>query len=283
MTASHKTFLTCHARNARVVAVLLCFYFAMTPTSFAGSFNYIAHRAHSCGTGENTLAAIADTSAKGAQFIEIDVRVSTDGIAYLYHDREAHEVNLDRLTYSKVRKLVGAERSPSLHDSLEGLPATTRVILDLKNYGIVQNQAVIETLLNTGIAAHRVILQSENAHLLAAMRSSYPNAKYFLLSRLKRKPLFFLKPSASAILGLTNTFHLDGVSLKSRYFIDRDYVETLKSGGAEVFVWTINDRARADYYRQAGVDGLITDYPILLANADEAHLPSATQCNEPRP
>ena len=49
------------------------------------------------------------------------------------------------------------------------------------------------------------------------------------------------------------------MSIKGRLFIDKKYIDDIKSSGHEVHVWTINDPERAVYYKNLGVDGLITD------------------------
>jgi glycerophosphoryl diester phosphodiesterase len=85
-----------------------------------------AHRAlHGPGRPENSRSAI-DAAIAAGYGIEIDLQLSADGQAMVFHD-----YTLDRLTDARgpVRGL-GAERLSSLHlsDSEEGIPTLTQVL-----------------------------------------------------------------------------------------------------------------------------------------------------------
>ncbi len=48
----------------------------------------IAHRGYPCHYPENTLAGIIAAITVGARFIEVDVQLTADGVAVLFHDRD---------------------------------------------------------------------------------------------------------------------------------------------------------------------------------------------------
>ncbi len=49
---------------------------------------FIAHRGYAAAFPENTLLAIDAARKTGAQFVEVDVQLSKDGIPVLFHDRD---------------------------------------------------------------------------------------------------------------------------------------------------------------------------------------------------
>lgn len=62
------------------------------PPHTPSSSSLIAHRGHAAAYIENTLPAIISAIKCGARYIEVDVQLSSDGVAVLFHDR-----NLQRL------------------------------------------------------------------------------------------------------------------------------------------------------------------------------------------
>jgi glycerophosphoryl diester phosphodiesterase len=47
-------------------------------------------------------------------------------------------------------------------------------------------------------------------------------------------------------------------------FATPELVRRAHAYGIEVTLWTVNDRATAEYLIEAGVDGIITDYPYQM-------------------
>ena len=78
-----------------------------------------AHRGHSHAAPENTLVAVRKAIASGADYAEVDVQLTADGVVVLLHDRDLKRVagdprRLDDLTYDQVRRLdVGRWFDPS--------------------------------------------------------------------------------------------------------------------------------------------------------------------------
>lgn len=69
----------------------------------------IAHRGASADERENTLPAFERAIEAGADFVELDVQVSVDGVVVF------HDLDLDRLTplHGPLRQRTGAELPPS--------------------------------------------------------------------------------------------------------------------------------------------------------------------------
>src|SRR5262249_22055869 len=78
-----------------------------------------AHRGHARAAPENTLSAIRKAIESGADYVEMDVQQTADGVVVLLHDRDLKRVagvsrRLDELSYDEVRKLdVGSWFDPA--------------------------------------------------------------------------------------------------------------------------------------------------------------------------
>ena len=225
----------------------------------AAAADVIAHRALSCSAIENSSSAVAASWSIGVDAVELDVRISKDGVAYTFHDDKIEKVPLADLEFENIQRRAGTIAAPTLLSALESDRGRGYYILDLKDVSDNQLQDLIDAIKTSRIEQNRFTFQSERIATLSELRRHIPDGRFFFLSRLRRVPPLFVSPKPEDLLSRLALHGLDGVSIKGRRFIDRRFVEVLKSGGLQVYVWTINDLTRADYYRDIGVDGIITD------------------------
>ncbi|WP_405902684.1 glycerophosphodiester phosphodiesterase [Streptomyces sp. NBC_00656] len=98
------------------------------------SVTAVAHRGDPYRVRENTLLSIRSALERGADAVEIDVRVTGDGVPVLLHDATLerlwrHDVRLDRLTHQELtERTEGAV--PTLREALL-VAGAHRVMLDL--------------------------------------------------------------------------------------------------------------------------------------------------------
>jgi glycerophosphoryl diester phosphodiesterase len=92
------------------------------------------------GPPENTLAAVETALAGGADGVEIDVRLTADGVPVCVHDpdlgrRSGHRLAVDRATYRELRAVpLGSDhRIPALEDVLALARGRATVVLDVKH------------------------------------------------------------------------------------------------------------------------------------------------------
>lgn len=117
----------------------------------------IAHRGawaepEAGGPVENTLEAVQDAIAAGADMVEIDVRLTADGAPMLLHDDTLQRIwgrsePLEQLTRAQVRKLpsVAGQRIPDLAEVVEladGAGAQLMIDLPQEAAGPVAHDAV---------------------------------------------------------------------------------------------------------------------------------------------
>ncbi|MFI0353564.1 glycerophosphodiester phosphodiesterase [Actinomadura sp. 9N407] len=88
-----------------------------------------AHRRDSAG-----LAGLHDAAASGAEYVEIDVRRTSDGALVVHHDAAVAGVPLSRCPYPRLRELA-PRPVPLVAEALEIIRGRARGHLDLKERG----------------------------------------------------------------------------------------------------------------------------------------------------
>ncbi|WP_032792402.1 glycerophosphodiester phosphodiesterase, partial [Streptomyces sp. W007] len=76
------------------------------------SVTAVGHRGDPYLARENTLPSIVSALERGADAVEIDVRVTRDGVPVLLHDATlerlwGHDRRLDRLDHAELKELTG--------------------------------------------------------------------------------------------------------------------------------------------------------------------------------
>ncbi len=109
----------------------------------------IAHRGASRAAPENTLAAIRQAIADGADSVEVDVQETADGEVVVFHDSDfmklaGLDLKIWNATQLDLRDIdIGSwfdasfkdERVPLLRDVLDACQGNVRVVIELKYYG----------------------------------------------------------------------------------------------------------------------------------------------------
>jgi glycerophosphoryl diester phosphodiesterase len=105
---------------------------SVVPTTTA--VTAVAHRGDPYRARENTLPSIRSALERGADAVEIDVRVTRDRVPVLLHDSTlerlwGHDIRLDRLDHRKLVELTGGG-VPTLREALLA-SGTHRIMVDL--------------------------------------------------------------------------------------------------------------------------------------------------------
>jgi glycerophosphoryl diester phosphodiesterase len=145
-----------------------------------GGLMIAAHRAGHLKAPENSLAAVEEAVEAGADLIEIDVKVSADGVPFLMHDQTVARTTggagaAESLTYAQVRALRLADGSPppTLLEALRSACGRVMVDLDLKTDRVAPVVAVVEGL---GMTDQVLFFDSDSA-VLAQVRGLAPDAE----------------------------------------------------------------------------------------------------------
>ena len=223
----------------------------------------IAHRGASAAAPENTLAAIQRGVDDGAEWIEIDVQETADGVVVVFHDSDFKRVGRTNLTIwdatsqqlptidigSWFAPEFSTERTPTLKEVLELCRGHCGVLIELKYYGHDQRleEQVVEIVEATQMTDH-VMVMSLKLDGVKKIRALRPQWKIGLLS--------------SVAIGNLTKLDLDFLGLNARA-ASHHLVQQAHKAGIKVYVWTVNTPMDMSAMLSRGVDGLITDEPKL--------------------
>jgi glycerophosphoryl diester phosphodiesterase len=208
----------------------------------------IAHRGASAHKEENTLSSFEMALSEGADMIETDLRMSSDGRIILSHDdvyrnRQINESNLVDL------KMLGP--IAQISDVLRLLNGELPLNLEIKEPEVVEPLAhTLKKCMQYGWKPEHFLVSSFNHHALAHFKRLVPNVRIGAL--LEGIPLDY--SNFASALGAYSV-HL------SHQFVNREFVEHAHDNGLKVLVYTVNDFSVLDKMRGLGVDGIFTDYP----------------------
>lgn len=213
----------------------------------------LAHRGlHDPGRPENSLPAF-DAAAQAGYGIELDVQLSADDQAVVFHDD-----TLDRMTGTQgpVRGqsaqalshlfLAGTQTGiPSLARVLDSVPADTPVLIELKDQhsqlgptnGALEN-AVARTLEGrTGTYA----VMSFNPHMVETLQSLAPQTPRGLTTCAFLPAEWTLPPDTRDSLHAIDAFHACGASFVSHDARDlmSARIAALRNSGVPILAWTI--------------------------------------------
>lgn len=217
----------------------------------------IAHRGYHAAVPENTLAAFEAAVVAGVSGIETDVRISRDGMPILLHDRVlASGLAANELTRKEIEQAAGHE-IPTLDEALGHFPGILWNI-EIKS---MENLSLVLKVLRRHQARRRLVVTSFRHDLAAICASSLEVDCGLLLAHRPR--------SLHSILA---DFNRDGNPRVNHIVWDYEIVDgaLLAQAAAEGFrnfVYGMITRAEHDHCRKLGVDGAITDYPLLMQGA----------------
>ncbi|MFF8833593.1 glycerophosphodiester phosphodiesterase [Streptomyces sp. NPDC015131] len=210
----------------------------------------VAHRGDPYRVRENTLASLRSALARGADAVEIDVRLTRDGVPVLLHDDTLKRLwRVERpvadVTLEQLRSLTGPEGVPALGEALEAV-AGHRVMIDLPGATERSVRAIVGTVRECG-AADRVYYCS-GASAMLLVRAADPAAEIALTWTTLAPPRPVLL-EAVAPRWLNYRFGL----------VRRELTERVHRDGLLVSAWTADTRRTMRRLIAAGVDSITTN------------------------
>jgi glycerophosphoryl diester phosphodiesterase len=209
----------------------------------------IAHRGASAEERENTLPAFERAIALGADFVELDVQVSSDGVLVVFHD-----LDLDRLTPLRgpMRRCTAAELGehgiPTLDDVLELTRRRIGVMAELKSAYLFGRHDVIGRTVAL-LGREDVVLSFSRRTLQEALRRR-PSL------RVLQHVGYGVSIRAAAAYAWAVGFHDPRVTARG--------VARARRLGLETTVYTVNDEQRMRALAALEVSGIFSDRPALL-------------------
>ncbi|MBA4135831.1 MAG: hypothetical protein C0518_00780 [Opitutus sp.] len=222
-----------------------------------------AHRGASVEASENSLAAFRRAIAVRADGIELDARVTRDGVAVVFHDANLRRLTgktgrIDRLTWRELTqfRLPNGEGIPRLADVLRLTRGKLIVQIEIKAGTPV---APVVRAVQAARATASVVLASFDAALVRAAARLAPAVPRMLISEGRASPTALVRQLAACSAG--------GLSVDFRAVKGADWVRFLHSRGVAVWCWTVNDAAVARRLAGWEIQAVLGDNPALLRRA----------------
>ena len=219
----------------------------------------IAHRGEHLRNPENTLPAFREAIALGADFIEVDVRTSADGVLVLSHDatvdrRTNGHGEVSKLTFAELRMLDagGGAKIPSFDEALELARGRIGIYVDSKQ--------VSATALVEAIGKHQM---DENVVIYGSPK---------LLKRVQAlNPSLKVMPEANNVE--TARRLIDELRPRVFAFDARDFrpdvIKVVIDAGAQINVDRLGTADTPAHWQEAidrGAHGIQTDHPGELVD-----------------
>jgi glycerophosphoryl diester phosphodiesterase len=233
----------------------------------------IAHRGSSGHAPENTMAAFRKAVAQGATFIETDLQLSRDARFVAIHDSTVDRTtgvraSVHELTLAELRRLdagswfgsqFAGERIPTLEEILEFSKKHDVVFyLEVKPSGSWGGEHALIGALRESGEIPRVVVISFDPDILESLRKLEPTLMTGLLYEGQlSNPLEKAVQIGARQLAIRGDLVTPSLLTEAR---KRDL---------QVVCWTVNHPAHMRLLIDAGVDGIMSDYPdrLLAANS----------------
>lgn len=230
----------------------------------------IAHRGASAIAPENTLVAFERAVADGADGIELDARLTADGVVVIMHDDDVATTTtgtgrISEMTFDEVRALdaagrrggwPGALRVPTLDEAIAAVAGRVPLTIELKGAlhggSFISAAPVARAIAPVVSSLERVVVSSFEPQATAAMREIAPGVRTAITS------FHGVDPSWALALAI-EVGHAE--CHVPRADVSEDFVERAHAAGIEVLCWTVDEPADVAEMVRMGVDGIFTDDP----------------------
>lgn len=265
------------AAVAAIVATLLGGAWWVDRLQFRDDVAITGHRGTATAP-ENTLAALREAAAQGADYAEIDVQRTADGAVVLLHDADLMRMagdprRIDQVTLPELASVdVGSRKDPRY--AAERVPTLAQAIAVARDAGLRLNvelkynrpdsllaPAVVQVLRATGYDTASVITSLDLASLQQVKRLAPDLRTGMIVTR---------------AVGDPTRLPVEFLSLNQAQVSTRMLARAHRAG-KEVHVWTVNRRPQMEAMVELGVDNIITDHPADAAamRAERAELTSS--------
>jgi glycerophosphoryl diester phosphodiesterase len=245
----------------------------------------IGHRGNRAHAPENTLEALLEAVALGADALEFDLRVSSDGQLVMFHDPTLERTTdgrgpLAQHSVAELKRLdAGANFTPdggqsfpwrgrgvtvsTFDEVIEALPKSLPLIIELKTPACTE---LLRQAVRRHGLAQRIIVAGFDPQATRPLRgagfalgASTPDVVSLLPAALLR---LHARPTHVQALCIPQRWNGLPVPIAA-------LARTLRGSGAVIHVWTVNEPAEALQLWRQGVQGIISDDPALMLAARE--------------
>ncbi len=231
----------------------------------------IGHRGNAAHAPENTLVSFQQAVKAGADLVELDYYVTSDGEQVCFHDKELDRttdaprvlkkkgLKIGDVTLADLQQLdAGAwynaqyrgTKVPTLAEAIELINSRSVTLIEHK----LGSAELCVKLLREMDVAEKVVVQSFDWDYIAEVHRLAPEIAVVALGGKD-----FTKEKLDAI----EKTGAMGLGWDQKY-IGKEDIAAAHARGFKIWVYTVNKPARAKQLIEAGIDGLISDDPATL-------------------
>lgn len=211
----------------------------------------IAHRGASYFEPENTLRAYKRAIEMGADFVEVDVRMSKDKELIIIHDADVSRTTNGKglvkdLTWNKIKELDAGkgEKIPTLDEVIELVKNKVGLVVEIKEPGTENN--IMEKIDENKL--ENVILTSFYHKSIKNVEKSSPNVNLGIIFVGEPVNVGKMAEDANA-----------NIIFPSYRYMTEELVKNAKKHGLTVYPWAIDDLEVFKKFENMDVDGIITN------------------------
>lgn len=228
----------------------------------------MAHRGLSADAPENTLYAFSDAISVGADFIELDVQQTRDGVLVVMHDsnlKRTTGVNKDiwDVDYADIQNLDAGSwfdpayanaRIPTLEETLQFVDKRAKLNIEIKptKHGSDTLEQDVAELITRYQYTDACYVTSFSYGSLKKVKEANPEIRTGYLMSVAYGQFYSLK-------------YADAFSL-IKVFVTSQVVNAAHQQGKQIFAWTVNSMSEVRSLCNLHVDSIITDDPVMVQN-----------------
>lgn len=228
----------------------------------------MAHRGLSADAPENTLYAFSDAISVGADFIELDVQQTRDGVLVVMHDsnlKRTTGVNKDiwDVDYADIQNLDAGSwfdpayanaRIPTLEETLQFVDKRAKLNIEIKptKHGSDTLEQDVAELITQYQYTDACYVTSFSYGSLKKIKEANPEIRTGYLMSVAYGQFYSLK-------------YADAFSL-NKVFVTSQVVNAAHQQGKQIFAWTVNSMSEVRSLCNLHVDSIITDDPVMVQN-----------------
>lgn len=233
----------------------------------------LAHRGASFDAPENTQAAVELGFRQGADGVEFDIQLSSDGELVLMHDRTLERTTRDPrrvvdLTSAELDRLDAGswkgpqwagQKVPTLGKILDLVPAGKAVYIEAKTGPEIAEP--LARLLSGRSSVAETWVISKHAETISEFHRLLPAVPVLQVMNLLKQEGPGTVSWAERVAGQAVASGCSGVGPSMKGGLNQTCCDIFHRSGLHVFSWTVDDPAEAKQALEIGVDALCSNRP----------------------